>query len=198
MGNRNSDARAILYSCDHKGLPEAAEYWFKDGGDGSAILDHEYCFLYGDLNYRIDLPRPQVEELIVQHDWEELYRHDQLNLQFTKNVSFALRMLQEPCPNFEPTYKYDLGTDIFDTSEKRRTPAWCDRILYRGDNVKLLFFQRHEDRSSDHRPISAGFVIRVKQVDKSLLYHTKRKVEKGVKDRRRELQKNFHEILTKI
>jgi len=28
---------------------------------------------------------------------------------------------------FQPTYRYDVGTDIYDTSEKMRIPAWTGR-----------------------------------------------------------------------
>ncbi|KAJ2759512.1 hypothetical protein H4S06_002193 [Coemansia sp. BCRC 34490] len=53
----------------------------------------------------------------------------------TKKVqasSFALRAFHEMAIQFRPTYKYDPGTDQYDTSEKRRNPAWCDRVLFRG------------------------------------------------------------------
>jgi hypothetical protein len=53
---------------------------------------------------------------------------------------------------FRPTYKYDLGTDRYDTSEKMRVPAWTDRILYKGSGLHLETYYRAELRGSDHKP----------------------------------------------
>ncbi len=53
-----------------------------------------------------------------------------------------------------PTYKYDVGTNIYDTSNKQRTPSWCDRILLWADDdiiVNQLFYSRKELNDSDHR-----------------------------------------------
>jgi len=69
-------------------------------------------------------------------NWKELYAHDQLNP--LNNARNPLRHFSEMKLDFAPTYKYDLGTDVYDTSDKKRIPAWCDRILWKGNGVRPL------------------------------------------------------------
>ena len=66
---------------------------------------------------------------------------------------------------FRPTYRYALGTDNYDTSEKKRSPAWCDRLLFRGrGRIQQLDYRRHEVRVSDHRPVSGRFKFTIKSI----------------------------------
>ena len=130
------------------------------------ILDHEICVLNGDLNYRIDtMGRDTVVKAIQAGNFSKLLERDQMLVSRRRNPLFRLRAFTESPITFAPTYKYDVGTDRYDTSEKHRAPAWCDRILYRGaGKIKQLEYRRHELRISDHRPVSATFKLRIKSV----------------------------------
>lgn len=84
------------------------------------------------------------------------------------NAQFKLRDFKEPPITYAPTYKYDRKTNVYDTSDKRRTPAWCDRILSRTvhlPRVSNLHYKRYEVNVSDHRPISAAFQVQTKKID---------------------------------
>ncbi|KAL4864503.1 hypothetical protein BDV12DRAFT_176045 [Aspergillus spectabilis] len=166
--HRNNDIAAIL---ETESLPAEISLTsrldhFVSGGDGTMIMDHEICILNGDLNYRIDsIPRNVIIEAIRNNNLPKLLERDQLLASRRKNPGFRLRAFQESPITFAPTYKYDVGTDEYDSSDKKRSPAWCDRVLYRGiGRVKQLEYRRHEVRASDHRPVSATFKFRVKTV----------------------------------
>lgn len=141
---------------------------YAGGGDGSMILDHEICIFNGDLNYRIDtMSRDAVVNAVKQGNRNKLLERDQLLASKRKNPAFRLRAFNELPIDFDPTYKYDVGTDRYDTSEKKRAPAWCDRILSRSRNparLKQLDYRRHEVRVSDHRPVSALFYMTIKTI----------------------------------
>ena len=168
--HRNNDAATIMESSPlpKNRSPSDCANFFVGGGDGSMILDHEICILNGDLNYRIDaMPRNTVVDCVRQGNLPRLLERDQLLLSRKRNPGFRLRVFNEMPIEFAPTYKYDVGTDTYDTSEKKRSPAWCDRLLYRGlGRIKQLEYRRHDGvRVSDHRPVSGRFKFRVKTIN---------------------------------
>ncbi|KAG1772838.1 Endonuclease/exonuclease/phosphatase [Suillus placidus] len=166
---RNADVAAMLEEKSVFPSSDAIEesLAYVGGGDGSMVLDHEIVFLNGDLNYRIDQRRDAVISSIQSGDLEALYTHDQLLKEMKHNRGFRLRSFHEGPLTFSPTYKYDRRSNEFDTSEKKRVPAWCDRVLWRSrdpERVKQLHYRRYEANVSDHRPVSAAFAMTVKSV----------------------------------
>lgn len=167
--SRHNDIAAIL---DAQILPIERDQDLRmdsyvGGGDGTMILDHELCLLNGDLNYRIDtMSRDTVVMAVKQNNLAKLLERDQLLVARRRNPGFRLRAFEELPITFAPTYKYDVGTDNYDSSEKRRSPAWCDRLLFRGNGkIQQLDYMRHEVRVSDHRPVTGKFKFTVKKID---------------------------------
>ncbi|KAH6685407.1 type I inositol-1,4,5-trisphosphate 5-phosphatase CVP2 [Plectosphaerella plurivora] len=167
--SRHNDVAAILETpiMPAERDPNILMDSFTSGGDGSMVLDHELCLLNGDLNYRIDtMSRDTVVMAVKQNNLAKLLERDQLLVARRRNPGFRLRAFEELPITFAPTYKYDVGTDNYDTSEKRRSPAWCDRLLYRGrGRIKQLDYRRHEVRVSDHRPVTGRFTFTVKRIE---------------------------------
>ncbi|KAH8432548.1 Inositol-1,4,5-trisphosphate 5-phosphatase 1, variant 4 [Aspergillus melleus] len=144
-----------------------------------SIDDHDTIIWLGDFNYRIGLDNHNVRELVRQRDYQKLYDNDQLNLQMVSGRAF--QFYTEGPISFPPTYKYDIGRDDYDTSEKARIPAWCDRVLWRGANLHQVNYNVAALRFSDHRPVWATFLCEISTIDENAksklrhtLYHQKR------------------------
>ncbi|XP_077098750.1 synaptojanin-1 isoform X11 [Siphateles boraxobius] len=159
---------------------------------GRLLYSHDYVFWCGDFNYRINIPNEEVKELIRQQNWDSLIGGDQLVEQ--KNAGQVFKGFIEGKLDFAPTYKYDLFSEDYDTSEKCRTPAWTDRVLWKrrkwnfdktaeelelnvvGAPVseedqypwspgELKYYGRAELKTSDHRPVVAIIDMDVLEVD---------------------------------
>ena len=128
-----------------------------------SIDDHNTVIWFGDFNYRIGLSNERARTLIKTRDLGQLYENDQLNLQMVHGKVFP--HYSEQTPTFMPTYKFNPGTDEYDTSDKARIPAWCDRILTKGDNIRQLYYDSANLRFSDHKPVWGVFSCTVSVVD---------------------------------
>ncbi|XP_067293719.1 inositol polyphosphate 5-phosphatase K [Pseudorasbora parva] len=152
-----------------------------EGQAAMGVLDHDVVFWFGDLNFRIeDLEMQVVKGAIDNNKLSILWEKDQLNM--AKGHEPVLEGFHEGPLKFPPTYKFDVGTDTYDTSGKKRKPAWTDRILWRlrpiapvsnstskrasitglttGTRVSQHFYRSHMEYTvSDHKPVSSIFTL---------------------------------------
>ena len=141
--------------------------WATGGTIG--LMDHDFVFWLGDLNYRIDesLTTDEVFEKTSGGNISNLLTHDQLNVERAANNVF--QQFNEGKINFLPTYKYQPGTDLYECrpEKKLRAPAWCDRVLWSSlneDHVQQTVYTRSELDISDHKPVVAGFAAKMKSI----------------------------------
>lgn len=133
----------------------------------------------GDLNYRVNAPRPVADLLLSKDMHGVLLKNEQLLLERSRGGPLApFAGYREGPLNFRPTYKFDTGKDTYDSSSKQRVPAWTDRVLHAGVNARAGYDEEEghereasggmhltayrsveELRTSDHRPVIASFVM---------------------------------------
>jgi synaptojanin len=100
-------------------------------------------------------------------------------------AGYAFSFYSEARITFMPTYKFDVGRDEYDSSEKARIPAWTDRVLRKGTNIRQTSYGSAPLRFSDHRPVYATFDCTVSVIDESVRnaisrdIYTRRKAEVG-------------------
>ncbi|QDZ19549.1 inositol polyphosphate phosphatase [Chloropicon primus] len=137
----------------------------------------DLIFWCGDFNYRIEGNRKSVDYLLKKGMMNVLLANDQLQNEIASKRAFVDYV--EGGINFLPTYKFDNGTDNYDTSSKQRVPSWTDRILWKvcdggaAQNVEVVLWLYDAVRgmkSSDHRPVIGVFDVHTstKKVQKSL------------------------------
>ncbi|XP_027334964.1 type I inositol polyphosphate 5-phosphatase 2-like isoform X4 [Abrus precatorius] len=167
MGNK--DGAEIRRNSDvHEILRRTCFSSVFDTDQPQTIPSHDQIFWFGDLNYRINMMDGEVRKLVAQKKWDELMNYDQLSNELRGGHVFD--GWKEGLINFPPTYKYEFNSDKYigenlKEGEKKRSPAWCDRILWLGKGIKQLEYRRAENKLSDHRPISSIFSIDVEVFD---------------------------------
>lgn len=130
------------------------------------ILDHDRVIWLGDLNYRIYLPDATTQYLVEKQKWNLLLEYDQLKVELMEGHVFE--GWHEGVINFAPSYKYYKNSELYFGCDekrkhnKRRAPAWCDRIIWFGKGLKQNQYDRGELKLSDHRPVWAIFMAEIK------------------------------------
>ncbi|KAL1367864.1 hypothetical protein HN51_021974 [Arachis hypogaea] len=128
------------------------------------ILKHNKIIWLGDLNYRLASGYDDTHELLKKNDWHSLLERDQLRIE--QRGGRVFKEWKEGKIYFAPTYKYLDNSDQYvaqtsKSKENRRTPAWCDRILWKGEGIEQLWYVRGESKFSDHRPVYSLFSVQV-------------------------------------
>ncbi|SCU81660.1 LAFA_0C06414g1_1 [Lachancea sp. 'fantastica'] len=160
-GSNNVDERRNDYDSINKGISFTRS---------RQIPNHDAIFWHGDMNYRVALPNEEVRRELSAASGnnfpDNLLLHDQLTQEINAGVVF--KGFKEPTVKFPPTYKYDHGTNNYDTSEKARTPSWTDRIIYKGDNLRPLAYSDAQLLASDHKPVYAAYRAQVNFIDEEI------------------------------
>uniref|UniRef100_A0A0K0EBQ2 IPPc domain-containing protein n=1 Tax=Strongyloides stercoralis TaxID=6248 RepID=A0A0K0EBQ2_STRER len=116
-------------------------------------------FWMGDFNWRLH----STDQHTTSRELDKLreteinsFVEDNCQLKRAQKEGSAFESFEEPSIFFMPTYKLKIGTNIYDNT---RVSSWCDRILYKGDNIEnLLYTSNTSINISDHLPVFGVFV----------------------------------------
>ncbi|XP_019455574.1 PREDICTED: type I inositol polyphosphate 5-phosphatase 8-like [Lupinus angustifolius] len=155
---RNFDVSEILKKTKFPCYPES-------------ILEHDNVIWLGVLNYGLVVGYDDTHELLKKNNWQALLEKDQLRIE--QKASRLFKGWNERGIYFAPTYKYLANSDNYvaqssKPKEKRPTSAWCDRILWKGEGLKQIWYVRGESKFSDHRPVYSLFSLELNLLSKYL------------------------------
>lgn len=162
---RIQDVKRIVRSLD---LPKQLPVRHKSK---DVTQNFDCIFWCGDLNFRLSQPRDEVVQWVAEQRFPVpkplALQSDQL---FNSRIEGSIfREFEEGPITFPPTYKYDPGTQRFDTSHKLRAPAYTDRILFKSKGLSrrrdssgstsvgplecLMYTSVPSICTSDHKPV---------------------------------------------
>ncbi|XP_022744557.1 type II inositol polyphosphate 5-phosphatase 15 isoform X2 [Durio zibethinus] len=149
------------------------------------LSEADMVIFLGDFNYRLDgVSYDEARDFISQRSFDWLRERDQLRAEMEAGNVF--QGMREAVITFSPTYKFDkhvAGLSGYDSGEKKRVPAWCDRILYRDSRRALesecslecpvvSSVSKYEScmdvTDSDHKPVICIFSVEIARIDESV------------------------------
>ncbi|KAG2498827.1 hypothetical protein HYH03_003020 [Edaphochlamys debaryana] len=180
-------------------VPTQLDAQAEDDDHGPGLADAAALVWAGDFNYRINSNYDDVCKRAAAGDFAALYEMDQCRLQMKDGKVFRGLYEGIPLgfPVFVPTYKFDkqepvVGLDQFmaaggfgalgynggrpllklpyDTSEKKRVPAWTDRIFFRGSRAGTLDVAEEEVKVSVGAPEDYNCCLEVNDSDHKPVY----------------------------
>uniref|UniRef100_K7F2C1 phosphatidylinositol-3,4,5-trisphosphate 5-phosphatase n=1 Tax=Pelodiscus sinensis TaxID=13735 RepID=K7F2C1_PELSI len=138
-------------------------------------ITHRFTHLFwlGDLNYRVELPPMDAENIIQkikQQQYPDLLSFDQLLME-KKDQKVFLQFEEEEI-TFAPTYRFERNTrEKYAYTKQKATgikynlPSWCDRVLWKSYPMVHVVCQSYGCTSdiltSDHSPVFATFEVGV-------------------------------------
>ncbi|XP_028666042.1 phosphatidylinositol polyphosphate 5-phosphatase type IV [Erpetoichthys calabaricus] len=128
---------------------------------------YDEVFWFGDFNFRLSKDRGSVDVILKEDlgsDMSRLLQYDQLAKEMKDGSVF--KGFNEAVIQFPPTYKFDTGCDIYDSTTKQRIPSYTDRVLYKSrhkDDIKVVKYSCCSTiKTSDHRPVVGVFQVKLR------------------------------------
>lgn len=156
-----------------KDVSRSAKFYLGNGQIKS-IFEHDIVIWAGDFNYRINnYSSDEIIRLLFTNNTPALFHEEQFIQERRKHK--LLPDFTEPEIHFFPTFKYKINSDPLDFNKKRQ-PAWCDRILYKGDVAVDRYDSAHSITASDHKPVFGLSRVYVKICDRKRQENVKNEI----------------------
>lgn len=149
------------------------------------LAEADFIVFTGDFNYRLfGITYDEARDFVSQRSFDWLREKDQLRAEMKGGKVF--QGMREAIIRFPPTYKFERGKPGlggYDSGEKKRIPAWCDRVLYRDNRgaptedcslecpvvASILQYEACMDvTESDHKPVRCKFHVEIAHADRSV------------------------------